>query len=193
MGSKKINHPVVIFTMKGSRSCLNERAQPPRGAGKAHYAVCLIRKEEPDGKITSSRGIGILYPDLHHLHFAPESSNLPEKFWRSMYAASITSRLHVSELSAQMAVLISDESIPLSDPRFTALQCSIGYGYSLEAFRDEVLAQEIPSADLEKIADGFKFCGAELEVSTIQVFKKTRTTSSLLSYPRGGISSLELA
>ncbi|MEK7499689.1 MAG: hypothetical protein AAB649_03715 [Patescibacteria group bacterium] len=195
MGSEKTrsSSTIVILATEEARLCFNERALPPRGAIKARYAVCLIRHEDDKKNVAFARGIGILYPDLSHLYFAEEKSNTPEKFWRGMYAASKTSRLNVSDFSVQMAVLIADETVPLNDHRLLDVQSTLGYDYSLKTFREEVLAQKIPSCELKKITEGFKSRGAELKIEVAEVLPRTEVASNLFAHQGAGIHSLALA
>lgn len=137
-----------------------------RSEKKARYAVCLI-KHVNEGRVSFVRGVGILYSNSHHLFFTEIKSASAVLFYRSMYAASLTSLLRLSDASTQLAVLIADEQVPLTDPRFENVKHCLGYDYErlgnpLQAMRDDVLSKQIPPGSLEKICEGFKVRGAPI-------------------------------
>lgn len=172
--------PVVIFDGKMSRSSLSISSHRVQ---KASPAVCLLRHDDGQGNTKFVRGIGVLYPDIKHLYFAEEGSLSAEKFWRAMYAASLTSVLYLSDVSVQMAILISDINIPLNDLRFDGMRYCMGYGETLESYRSKVMEAIIPSGDLDAITEGFKFHMAPLDMPTTAILEKDDHAYGLFHYP----------
>lgn len=113
--------------------------------------AALLILQHSDGDI--DYGIGILYPDTHHLYFTELETTDPRTLFRSLYAASKMSLLCDDALKT--ICMIADESVSLDDPRFEDIS-HILYGYSAEDLRKEILGQKISEDDIKKIVRRFQ-------------------------------------
>lgn len=126
-----------------------------RGSKIATAALLII--QHSDGSVVY--GIGILYPDTHHLYFTELETTDPYKLCRSLRAAS---KMHLlCDDALKTMCMIADESVLLDDPRFEDIS-DILYGYSAVSLREEILRQEILEDDIKKIVKRFRVWNLEI-------------------------------
>lgn len=116
---------------------------------KSATAVILLINHE-DGSMV--HGIGIMYPDLEHLYFCRTSTRDPTKLLQYLYATSKV-KLLLDE-AVGLAILATDETVPLEDPRFKKLGKScFMYGYDAERIRHEARSIGLPRSEIKKIQE----------------------------------------
>ena len=154
-----------------------------RGLKKAFAGICVIKHE--GGSFTY--GIGILYPDIEHLYFAPHHTRDPRKLWQALYAATKISCISDEILATVIA--ITDETISISDPRFTKAEKCLAYGYDAEKLRKEVLRQEPPHETIRNIIREFNVLRAPIDNPFGHVTKTQKHTRSFDPY-RGQLTPM---
>ncbi len=125
-----------------------------RGSKIATAALLIIQHAD----LSISYGIGILYPDTHHLYFAELKTKDLQTICHSLYAAS---KMHfLCDNAIKKICAIADKSVTLDDPHEDIGY--IMYGHTAESLRKKILSRKIEDDDIQKIIKRFQVWNLEI-------------------------------